>query len=237
MPDSSGWPTEAEIIKRLEVVSPDVVGADVLGQVGSILQGVIADFQAPQSRNGGGGTGRLFTPTVETRLYDGHGYPRLHLGADIVPGTSLTVTIYGSATPLTDVVLVEAKRGLGYNTLVRQTSGSYSLGFYSTGFPQGIQNVSVTATWGFSATVPYDVNQAIMSETLYRIITSFMIDFAGVGVEVQIGNNKVNTAAGISAFAISSPVAVMHNQYLETVARYRTSEAWKLKTVFQQRMS
>jgi len=236
MPDTNGWPTEAEIIDRLTVVSPDPVGADVKGQVGAILAGVIADFQAPVSIYQGGGTGRLFTPTVETRVFDGHGYPRLHLGDDIVPNTTLTVTLYGSSTPLTDVLLVEAKRGLGYNTLVRQSSGSYIPGFFSAGFPQGIQNISVNATWGYSATVPFDINQAVMGETIYRILTSFAVDYAGVGTEIKIGNNSVNTAAGVSVWAVSSPLGVMHKIYEETVARYRTSTNWKLKQ-FVQRMS
>jgi hypothetical protein len=230
MPDTSGWPTEAETIKRLEVVSPDVLQADILGQVGFILAGVIAEFQSPQSRNGGGGTGRNFTPFIETRTYSGHGYPSLYLGDDIVPGTTPTVTVFGSATPLTSVLLQETKRGLGYNTLVIQSSGYYPItGPVSGGFPVGLKNISVLATWGYAATVPYDINQAIMGETIYRVLTSFAVDMAGIGVEIQIGQNKINTAAGVSVWAVSSPLGVMHGQYCKAIERYRTSNAAKLK--------
>ena len=218
MPDLSGWPTLTECLSKLELSAEP--SAKLIQELGFLLKAVIADFGSPCGRKNDGGTGRRFTPLVATKRFDGNGYPELSV-PDIVPDTDLVVKVY--ETPIQQVFLKTHEEGLGYNILAVRSPG-VGFGFaepYLSVFPQGVQNISVTATWGYAATVPDDVFDAIRCEVAYRGMVTGVIGMDGVGVELQLDDFSMSTSVGAINWAVSSPVSVFHNTYLAVVKRYR----------------
>lgn len=214
-------PTVTEVGAKLLVCAPDDVPEPVKAQIRPILAAVKAEFQGPVGIDGSGGTGRRFEPVTKTITYDGNGYAQLRVD-DIVPGTALSVACYGSNLP--DVVLKQAQSGLGYNILARQLAGSIGVyAAYANGgvFPLGLQNISVTTTFGFAAQVPADVCEAILGETVSRLLSQGFVGIAGAGESVTMVDFEVNTSAGVSIWDKTSPMATMHTIYLERIIVYR----------------
>lgn len=227
MADQYGWPDEAECIDLVRRSAPEGLTEVVATDVPNLLVSVIAEFQSPVGRDGKGGTGRNFTPTEETRVFDGNGYPELRVD-DIVPGEGVEVKVFD--TTLVDVVLKQAIHGLGFNVLSRPQSSGAILGTsygLSGLFPLGKQNVRVTTTWGFAAQVPKDVWKAVRGEVAYMALVGGAVGIDGVGQKVKIGSYELDTAAGSRSWEMSSPLAVYHNDYQQTVKRYRDTGTWR----------
>lgn len=224
MPDANGLPVPSECLRKLDLVLPDPATAKLLRELKPILGAVIAELQSPVGEDGNGGTGRRFVPVTEARSFDGNGHSSL-LVDDIVPGSAIAVTAFGITLP--NVVLSNDFDGLGHNTLVRPTiigaSSPYPV-FY-TGrayvFPRGVQNISVTTTWGFRSTAPVDVYEAVRCEVCYRMLVTGAVSINGVGEEVEIEGFKVSTAVGAINWRISSPIGVFHDTWLNMLKRYR----------------
>lgn len=238
---SYGWPVVADVVQKLNLTAPDGVTPEMEADIENLLEAIIAEFQSPPAAGGHrggvafsssagtvGGTGRSFTPTFEVRHFDGNGYPQLRVD-DIVPDTEFTVKVYDAR--LVDVRLREpVKPYVGYNVLIRpQGAGSILGSSYATPgiFPMGLQNISVEATWGYSASIPKDIWEAIRCEASYRSLVQGVIPLAGVGEEVRIGNFGINTSVGILVWAQSSPVSIYHQQYTSAIERYRDRGAWR----------
>lgn len=222
MPDANGWPTAADCIRKLDVVLTDDATARLLREVEEILAGVIVDFQSPVGRDGRGGTGRTFTPVTETRVYDGSGLSILHVD-DIVPGTSLTVTSFG--TMLTDIILSNEYEKMGHSVLVRRTvQGNVippAFGGRPLTFARGRQNISVTATFGYAATVPGDIYECVRKKVVYDALVTGIVGLNGVGEEIEIDGFKVSTSVGAINWRISSPIGVFHDDYEACKSKYR----------------
>lgn len=226
MPDINGWPLDVEVLAQVATSAPDGATTALLPAIGTTLQAVIAEFQSPPAFDGSGGTGRRFTPVTETRTFDGSGYHELAV-SDIVPGTPLSASVWG--TPLASVVLKQSYDGMGANTLAFPGCGYlYGYGLMNQ-FPSGLQNIAVTATWGYAAQVPADVYRAVLSETSYRALVENFVPLSGIGETVSIGDFEINTSAGVSVWAKSSPIAVYHQIYQDCIKRYRVGNGPKLK--------
>lgn len=236
MPDSIGFPTVAECMTKLVITAKDDVSREIQAEITHILPSVIAEFQSPVGRNNQGGTGRRFAPLATTKLYDGNGFQRLTID-DIVPGTSFSVSIYGSVSG--QVLLEESPNG-GLNVLAfplnNYTVGIASSGYYFYGFPIGVQNVAVTATFGYAASIPADIFEAIRCEVTSRALSQGFVDLAGAGEAIKIVDFEDNTSAGVSVWGLSSPLATMHTIYVDCVTRYRLSNAINRRRILQ-RMS
>lgn len=231
MPDSLNRPTATEVDAAVYAADPDYVKSGTGVDYDRILGQVIGEFQAPVGRHGAGGTGRQFVPTTETRLFDGNGYPELQVD-DIVPGTTLTVSAYGGAYP--DVLLKYNGFNRGYNVLIRpQSSGSILSASYALSgvFASGIQNISVTTTWGFAATLPNDVSAAILDECVRRILIAQSIGIDGIGDQLDIGSFKVDTTTNAATWMNSSSVPMFHANFTNAIATYRSNGADKLKRI------
>lgn len=231
-----GWPVAADVLQKLQYTNPEGLTASVTNDVDNLLAAIIAEFQSPPN-GAAGGTGRNFEPVTETRLFDGNGYPELRV-PDIVPGTAFTVHAYDAY--LTDVQLAApVQPWLGWNRLIRpQGAGSIVGASYATPgiFPIGLQNISVAATWGFAATVPPDVWEAVRCEAAHRALVQGAVPLAGIGSTITMGPFSINTSAGVSVWGQSSPIAVFHQTYVNCVSRYRDRAAWRRAQVVR-RMS
>jgi hypothetical protein len=224
MPDANGLPLPAECLQKLDLVLPVAGSAGLLKELKPVLASVIAELQSPVGENGKGGTGRRFVPITETRIYDGSGHSSL-LVDDMVPGSALSVTAF--SLPLLNVIISNDFDGLGHNTIVRPTyigAGAPYPVFY-TGrayvFPRGVQNIAVTTTWGFAATAPADVYEAVRCETCYRMLVTGAVSINGVGEDVKIEGFEISTAVGAINWRISSPIGVFHDNWLNMLNRYR----------------
>ena len=234
MPDANGMPTGIEVLTKIRVSAPGDVPASLANDLGFVIGEVVARLQSPALYDGSGGTGRQFVPTTETRLFDGAGYRELIVD-DIVPGTPITVSAFG--IPLAAVSLREGTRGRGYNVLAL-ASGDYWVGGFGSGFPRGVQNIAVTATWGYAAVVPFDVYEAVRCESAYRALIGGFVPLSGVGEEVTIDGFSINTSAGISVWRESSPITMLHQTYTDCVRRYELPTARAVHRYAQaQRMS
>lgn len=228
MPDSTNLPTQNEITLRIQAAEPDA-GVLTFALVPGLITAVVAHFQSPPGAENKGGTGRTFVPVAETRLFDGNNLPELRVD-DLVPGTTAAVTVYG--TVLSDVLLKSAGHGLGFNILTRPQGGYDGTGgayFRSGVFPLGKQNIAVAATWGVAATVSDDIREAILGEVAYRALVFGEVGLNGVGEDIKMEGFELNTSVGAINFALTSPLTVMHQNYLDTVANYRVSKMEKIK--------
>ncbi len=225
MPDAAGWPTAAEVEAKVDLASGGAFTPEMRFGASSVLASVVAEFEGAPGIDGSGGTGRSFTPRTEMRVFDGSGYRELVV-PDIVPDTPFSVLVWGAAA--LNVTLKSSYSSQGYNTLVL---GGYGYGFgygggysgYGSVFPLGSQNIIVTATWGYAATVPADVYEAVLCEATSRVLVQSFVPLTGVGELVQLEDFQLNTSSGISVWGQSSPIAVMHNVYEAAVKRYRVS--------------
>lgn len=231
MPDSLNIPYASEVGLEAQIQDPDIDLKWVGVLAERLLPQVVAEFQAPVGRHGAGGTGRQFVPTTETRTFDGNGYPELAVD-DIVPGTTLTVSSYGGAYP--DVILKYNGYNRGHNVLIRpQSSGAILGASYALSgvFAVGIQNISVTTTWGFAATLPNDVSNAILDECARRVLHYVSIGIDGTGDQLDIGSFKIDTNANAATWLTSSSVPVLHANFANAIAAYRSNGADKLKRI------
>jgi hypothetical protein len=221
MPDSNGFPIPSEVGTKLLLTASDVVTGFIAQEVAPVLAAVVSEFQSPPVRTGeGGGTGRQFSQSVETRFYDGSGLPELVID-DVIPSLPLFASCYGNL--LSGVtVRTPTSPGDGFHTLAFPLSGNYfSAGYNFYGFPRGLQNIAVTATFGSEVTA--DIWEALRCEAAYRILVQSFVGLTGVGEEVKIGDYSINTSVGAINFRLTSPLTVFHDKYLAAVSRYRRS--------------
>ena len=231
MPDANGMPTVKDCLQKIDLVAPEPIAAALIEDVQAILNSVIAAFQSPFTPQGDGGTGRRFVPIEATRSFHGNGRSEFQV-SDIVPETDFVVKAFGQI--LDDVLIKEADEGQGWNILYRPVVNGVTTGFWfglgqgmyggygpNPLFPDGTNNIEVTATWGFAATVPIDVYEAIRGEVCYRTIVQGVVGLNGVGEEIEIGNFSLSTSVGAINFNLTSPLTVFHSLYEKTVRRYR----------------
>lgn len=232
MPDSNGMPTVADCLQKIDLTAQDeLVSAALIEDIQTILDGVIAHFQSPFTPQGDGGTGRRFVPIEATRVYSGNGRSEMQV-ADIVPESVVVVKAFGQV--LDDVLVKEVEEGQGWNILYRPVSTGIATGYwFGNGlyggygpnpiFPDGINNIEVTTTWGYAATAPKDVYEAIRCEVCRQTLIEGLVGLDGVGEEIEIGEFHVNT--GQTAFA--SPLDLFAAIYKHTVKirRFRRAES------------
>lgn len=229
-----GWPTTDDVIAKLStILNVDGLDDAVENDLANLLNSIIVEIQG-LPRGPRPGTGRRFTPITETRAYDGSGGPTLAV-EDIVPGTPILVTAWD--TTLSSVLLREIREGYGWNLLEIPPPVGYPFAWGSPLlglFPMGKQNIKVNATWGFAASVPQDVWEAVRCETCHRAIIQGAVPLTGVGEIVQAGSFEINTASGISVWKESSPIALLHDVYVGCVQRYQERSEWRRRMIINQ---
>lgn len=228
------WPTANACIHRLQLIAPDVLPGGLLVEVQGLLAAVIAEFQSPVAPGGGGGTGRSFGAVTATRYFDGSGLAE-QVVDDFDPAQAIVTALVNSpGSAYTQFTPAEAHRGEGYNLLVRQGNGVFPY-FLSSGglWPMGYRNLAVTATWGLPITA--DVQEAIKAEVAYRCVVYGFVALEGIGESVTLGDDTFNTASGVSVWAQSSPIAICHQTYMETVLRYRPNAGTTVRKMVRRR--
>ena len=230
--DANGWPVpDAVTAKMVTAVESGDISVASFSDTAPTLAAVISEFQAPAPI----GTGRQFTPTVETRLFDGNGRAEIVV-PDIMPGTSITVTCFGMV--IGDAVLKTNYRGEGTTAIVRTGSGygypfdMNDMAMLST-FLQGNQNVAVTATWG--ANVPAAISDAVACEAARRVLVACVGGVTGAGMTIKDENTQISQGTGALNLR-TSILLEWEGRYRSVVESYRDSGAWKRQALVR-RMS
>ena len=228
--DSNGWPTVAAVDAKLQTVYPGTWSLAVYADMAASLSATIAEFQGPVPT----GTGRNFTPVIETRYFDGNGYPEL-IVPDIVPNTTLTVAAFG--VNLTDVLLKTNNEGLGWNILTRRrdTASFYYADLQYAVFLVGHQNIAVTATWGYAAQVPGEIADAVAGEAARRILVQNVGGVTGVGSTIKTEATMTQPGSGTLSLRTSA-LAAWEDRYNALKCSYRVSQARKTRALVR-RMS
>jgi hypothetical protein len=179
------------------------------------LPRVIAYVEGPPAPDGTGGTGRLFTSTLATRLFTGNGRLALPVPEFVHPtegGTALVVTVDGNSVAVTP----GQRWGRAPWDELRSASR-----FAATAYG----NVSVSATWGYASAVPAPLVGAVAAEVARLVEIGSQVAFAGAGETKSIGSYSINTSAGVSVWPQSSPIGVNHARFTEAIAMYRNPRA------------
>jgi hypothetical protein len=152
--DYSSWPVAADVTALL-------ASANITPGAG-LTADLIALRLASATQEITQRTHRQFLPSTETRNFDGSGSGEM-LVDEYVGVTAITLYLVPSVG-VTDVTqFVEVERSTYPKTRLQIYQGPSNAPYgWFTYFPQGRSNVGVTATWGYGATIPPDVWQAVL---------------------------------------------------------------------------
>lgn len=217
MPDAYGFPDNGECIQKLKTIVPDTLSTNLEQEMANILSSVIVEFQAMPLPDGTGGTGRQFQVdlSASSRFFDGNDRNRILID-DFQSGSVTSVKMDGGA--LTDWKEMKARDG-SYHQLLRYTGFTMHEQFARyLRFRVGPQNIEVNAIWGIG--VSQTVWEALRCEVCYRAQV-LLTGMQGTGYSIKASDYELNTAAGVSVWAQSSSMPLLHQQYLTEVKKWR----------------
>lgn len=150
----TAWPHGGDVIRAIQAAGitlrPGVVRVeDVTSALGAVIDRV------------GRETMRQWIPASGTRYFDGSGSPEL----EIDEFTSLTSVKYLGwigqlpVVQLSDVITVDEQSKPRSRILLHRGAAGHRC--WGGVFPAGARNIEVTATWGYGATIPRDLWEAV----------------------------------------------------------------------------
>ena len=183
MPDYTQWPTVADIQQGLEAVNMALRVSDAEGYIGRKRDAVIREVEHF--------TKRQFIAEADTRTYDGSGAAELEIDECIeITGVVMLGLTSDPGFTLADFTLVE-EQGKPQTRLVL---GQGSMPAWSTEgtwtpfrqvFHAGRQNVQVTGTFGYGATIPVDLWEAAAEEITGRLMRERYFEVDGRVEEIK----------------------------------------------------
>lgn len=228
MPNYAAWPTPADVSARLQAVGVTLRG-EAEGQSPSRVRDTLAAVVAEVGHS----TRHQFVagPTPTVRLFDGTGTPAL----DVDPFVSLDrvscLSGFGFPAWNYDLTAVQAvaeydkpqtRLLIGQGSLATFGDGPPLLGAFYL-FPAGRQNIQVSARWGYGASVPADLWEAVCGEAALRAVYEAQFDIAGRVVEEQFGDER-------RKYALPERDATgWHYAFKKALTNYKRSQAAKFK--------
>lgn len=174
MPDYTAWPVEDDVYALLDQVGLNPTGDRRPDP--DITSRLLAAVAAEITRR----THRQFVAASATRYFDGSGTGEQEVDEIITLASAGIVGLDGTAS--LELTNARLRTDNTYpNTIIEifQTSLP-ALGFGTVNrFPQGRQNIEVTGTWGYGATIPADLWEAAAQEVAGR--TAAQLLFQGDG--------------------------------------------------------
>jgi hypothetical protein len=141
-------------------------------------------------------TKRQFLPASDVRLYDGTGTPEQEID-EIVSLTGVAVVGMQSAPgyTLSGVTIVKEQAKPQTRLVVARGSvpafiSEGALAPYSCLFPAGRQNIEVTGTFGYGATIPQDLWDAVCGELACRLASEALFTPAGRLSSRKVGDEE-----------------------------------------------
>jgi len=207
-PDYTTWPTETDVIERCTSAG---ITPRILSVVTSALNGVIRQVAQKTRRQFVAGE------SGEIRYYDGSGGVELQIADEIVTLERVQILGYvgiNGAIPVTAPVLIQEQTLPYTRILLYRGSAPIYAGIYLDRWPQGFSNIEVTGKFGYAATVPEDLWEAVARETAAMMIDEAQNSPRGVIVEKREGDNATKWE-GATKFADAS-----HKKFRAIVKQY-----------------
>jgi hypothetical protein len=163
MPNYAAWPLIADVNAKLSALGVTLRATVDDPYRQSIIDGVAEEITRS--------TRRTWVAVSETRTFDGSGTGEQELN-EFVSLTNVSL-LYATNSTLIDlttgvVVLKEANLPQTRIALSRSPLPGWT-GAWSDQFPQGRGNISVTASWGYGATIPVNLWTAARDEMAVRL--------------------------------------------------------------------
>ncbi len=182
MPAPTAWPTTGDVATKLAALGITLRAGATSGYQSQVLNAVIDEV--------GRETRREFLKTAgQARAFDGSGTPEIEVD-EFVSGSITLVRILGAIGSTQSLTLSNVEQVT--DTLLPCTRIKLYRGTVPwitqvlvDRFPQGRENIEVTADWGYGATIPYDIWDAVCGEAAFRLAQEAAIDpgyDAGAGV-------------------------------------------------------
>lgn len=181
----TAWPTSANLLSYVQGILPNVYN-----QVGSVNTSVLNLLIAGASKKIEQDTGRQFVATADTRYFDGSGTGQQVLD-DYVSIDVDTNGLYKVYLFIQPGQLGSSNLQFGYinevaepqppKNIIQIYQGPPIVAYsYFTSFPQGRSNVQVYGVWGYAATIPEDVFEAVLAMSANKLVNGIQMGTAGI---------------------------------------------------------
>lgn len=206
--DYTAWPLASDVQELVASanVCPTLDWASDLVQVR--LDAAVAELEQL--------TGRQFLAAEGLRYFDGSGTGVLVVDEYVsISAVQFYLVPELAGVNLLDFMQVTRNRYANTRIQIYQGPANIPLGWY-TRFPEGRSNVGVTATWGYAASIPPDVWQAVLAKAAAEIVDTNRV--AARGALVSIRDDDVSV--GYSE-QLPSVMAGWRQQFASVCKRYR----------------
>lgn len=154
-----------------------------------------------------GETGRVFIPYTAEKVYSGTGKRTLIID-DIQSMTSITITedgtdtVYEADALTAEFILYPTDSEKKYGVSLKDTSDRMA-------FPQGVGNVKINGSWGYSPEVPYDITSVCITLSAGIFKASERVHGGATISSERIGNYAVTYDTSIAADTIFMTTAIL----------------------------
>ncbi len=227
MTNYSQWPAQSDVSVILDSlgVAPQITGSELTERIRQITDQVTSEVARTTQRQ------FIADSSDSVRSYDGAGFAELEIDEFISFTSAVAVGLQADPGYPLDNISVVVEQNKPTTRLVR---GVGSLPAFPVAavyqpvpaiFPAGRQNIQVTATFGFAATIPEDLWQAVNCEIARRLAAETVFSLSGGRTELKEGD--IATAWAPSGTS-SIDFAV---QYKATVKLYRRPSGRRLRNM------
>jgi len=188
--DYTKWPSEADVF---EVCASAGITLRNIGRATSCLNGVI--------RRVGTETRRQFVAGAasETRYYDGSGGVELEIPDELISLSGAQIISFAgliNSFAVPGPFLIQEQSLSRNRILMYQGSAPASLGIFLSRWPQGYKNIAITGQFGYGATIPEDLWEAVAEEAAAILIEEARTGMRGVVTEKREGDNMTKWDGG-----------------------------------------
>jgi hypothetical protein len=162
--DYTAWPGTDHLTELLEAAGVTLRAEVSTEQQQALLDAIVAEVALK--------TRQQFVTSIGIRYFDGSGTPEMDIDAFVELDLVRALWSNTTGTGLTlNAVIDLPESGLPNTRIAMYRGGLPTLGGYLVDrFPAGRGNVEVTATWGYAATIPADLWEAVAMEASARLV-------------------------------------------------------------------
>jgi hypothetical protein len=182
MADYTAWPTISDVAERLisagiTLRTPSRISAPLTALIRQVATVTRRQFVAGAAH--------------EVRFYDGFGTAELELPEEIIVLDSVQILGYvglQGAFMVSSPYLVQ-EQGLPHTRiLLYQGTAPFYGGVYLNRFPEGSRNIQVTGTFGYGATIPADLWEAVADLAAAKLTLEARSSQRGIVVDKREGD-------------------------------------------------
>lgn len=212
----AAWPVAADVSLLLSAcnVTLRVTGADATERIARVRAEVAGEVLQRTSRQ------FLADSNDTTRTYDGSGSPEFEVDEMVSLTSARVIGLQSEPSYFLDNVVLVAEYTVPYTRIVTAKGSlpafttSVATYPYRTLFPAGRQNIQVTGKFGYAATIPQDLFEAVAGECAHRLALEVGWRPTGAVSERRAGDATVK-------FALADAGATgWHGRYERAIREY-----------------